>query len=81
MGPMQDNWLDVVWEKVDYLTYLGLKPWYYPSQQAVDVAPHGTVSTAVPPTSPVICQVLIGVGAKLKLVQTSCGLARVLPCE
>lgn len=25
---MHDNWRDIVWEKVEYLTQLGLEPWY-----------------------------------------------------
>lgn len=28
-GLVSDNWLDIQWEKIDYLTQIGLKPWYY----------------------------------------------------
>lgn len=27
-GIVADNWLDIKWEKIDYLTQIGLKPWY-----------------------------------------------------
>ncbi len=31
-GIVADNWLDIQWEKIDYLTQIGLKPWYLPSK-------------------------------------------------
>lgn len=27
-GLVADNWLDIQWRKIDYLTQIGLKPWY-----------------------------------------------------
>lgn len=27
-GLVGDNWLDIQWRKIDYLTHIGLKPWY-----------------------------------------------------
>ncbi len=44
-GLVQDNWLDIVWQKIDYLSTLALKPWYLSAAPAT----FGTLCLSVQP--------------------------------
>ena len=35
---MEDDWVSIIWPKIDYLTQLGLEPWYLALQDALEPA-------------------------------------------
>ena len=35
---MEDDWESIIWPKIDYLTQLGLEPWYLALQDALEPA-------------------------------------------
>lgn len=37
-GLIAENWLDIQWEKIDYLTQIGLKPWYLKNSKSKKVS-------------------------------------------
>lgn len=47
-GLVADNWVDLQWKKIDYLTTIGLKPWYMRDAPPVKT---GTLCMKILPTS------------------------------
>lgn len=47
-GIVADNWLDIVWQKINYLTTIGLAPWY---TKASGPTKTGTICMIIAPTS------------------------------
>ena len=46
-GIVADNWRDIIWEKIDYLTTIGLTPWYFNSA----VQKYGQLCVSVTPVN------------------------------
>lgn len=55
-GLVDDNWEDILWDKVEYLQYIGLHPWYLPPPEEAPILVVGndTLANDVPvnPTRP-----------------------------
>ena len=53
---MADDWETVLWDKVEFLQYIGLRPWYLPSlaSDQLQPGPNNTLSDLAPldPTRP-----------------------------
>ncbi|MBA2727273.1 MAG: cellulase family glycosylhydrolase [Parachlamydiaceae bacterium] len=47
-GIVEDNWLNIIWKKIDYLATIGLKPWY---TQAATPVKTGTICMSVSPAT------------------------------
>ena len=55
-GLVADDWETVLWDKVEYLQYIGLRPWYLPrpASDQLQPGPNNTLSDVAPldPTRP-----------------------------